>query len=100
MRHIVRFSLVLVLTALAAWAPVLTLPAMAACKPTLSPWDASYYQLPSGRRGVAYTTSITASGGRRQYFWQFVGGDVPPGLTYSPHGAGGSTFTISGTPST
>jgi uncharacterized repeat protein (TIGR01451 family) len=81
--------------------PLTTAPAQAACQVTLTPWDPSNYRLPDGRPGVAYSTSIKASGGTNgQYFWQLTGGSLPPGLAHSPLGPAGDTFTIAGTPTT
>lgn len=51
--------------------------------------------LPDGTVGVAYSTTVTASGGTAPYTWAIVLEDLPPGLTLSP---GTPTCTISGTP--
>lgn len=48
--------------------------------------------LPNAISGVAYSTSLGASGGASPYTWSVVSGSLPPGLTLS----GGS---ITGTPS-
>ena len=50
--------------------------------------------LPSGTVGVAYTQTITASGGTAPYIFSVVSGTLPPGLTLT---AGG---VLSGTPTT
>jgi alpha-tubulin suppressor-like RCC1 family protein len=47
-------------------------------------------RLPSGTAGVAYTTTLTATGGTPPYLWTSAG--LPAGLTFS------STGTISGAP--
>lgn len=65
---------------------------------TLTPWDPSYYVLPDGNPNTPYSTTITASGGSGNYYWQLIGGSLPAGLTWSPQGFGGDTLTISGTP--
>jgi large repetitive protein len=64
--------------------------------PTINPPDNT--ALPDGEKGVAYSTSITVSGGSGHYFFQFTGGALPPGLDWSPKGHGTGTLTISGTP--
>src|SRR4051812_17647206 len=100
MRRIFGIALV-VLSVVVTGLPLAVAPAHAACQVSLTPWDPSNYRLPDGRPGVAYSTSITASGGTNgQYFWQLTGGSLPPGLAHSPLGPAGDTFTISGTPST
>ncbi|GGH06380.1 hypothetical protein GCM10011586_23180 [Silvibacterium dinghuense] len=50
---------------------------------------------PPGTVGVAYTTSLTASGGVTPYTWSIASGTLPAGLTISA-----STGVISGTPTT
>jgi hypothetical protein len=50
--------------------------------------------LPGGTVGVAYSTTLTATGGTPSYSWGFVTGALPPGLSV------GATGTISGTPTT
>lgn len=47
--------------------------------------------LPNGNAGVAYSTSVGATGGREPYTWS-INGDLPAGLSFSPAGV------ISGTP--
>ena len=50
--------------------------------------------LPGGTQFVAYSATLTASGGLSPYSWSISGGALPPGLTLN-----GSTGAISGTPS-
>ena len=50
--------------------------------------------LPGGTAGVAYSQSLTATGGSPPYTWSVTGGALPPGLTLSSAGA------LSGTPTT
>lgn len=58
--------------------------------------------LPNASQGVAYTQTLTASGGLGAYTWSIAAGSLPPGLTLSPAGvisgapttAGTFTFTI------
>lgn len=50
--------------------------------------------LPSGKVGVAYSTTLAASNGTTPYSFSLVSGSLPAGLTLS------STGTISGTPAT
>ena len=63
--------------------------------------------LPNGTVGVAYSQTLTASGGTAPYTWSLVSGTVPAGLTLdaagvvsgSPTAAGTSTFTARATDS-
>jgi hypothetical protein len=50
--------------------------------------------LPQGTVGLAYTTTLGASGGTPPYTWSLVSGSLPDGLNLVPAG------TISGTPTT
>ncbi len=50
-------------------------------------------QLPSGSAGVAYSTTLTAAGGRTPYTWSVASGSLPPGLALNS-----STGALSGTP--
>ena len=52
--------------------------------------------LPDASAGVAYNTSVGASGGRAPYAWT-INGDLPPGLNFSPSGAISGTPTVIGT---
>ncbi len=49
--------------------------------------------LPEGFAGEPYSTTMQAVGGLQPYHWQFLGGDLPFGLSFDT-----STATISGTP--
>ena len=61
--------------------------------------------LPVGRAGVAYSQTITGSGGTAPYTFAVVSGALPPGLTLTTAGVlagtpttlGPSTFTVRGT---
>ena len=48
--------------------------------------------LPAGTQGVAYSTTMSATGGTAPYFWSITAGALPAGLTLSSGGI------ISGTP--
>ena len=48
----------------------------------------------NGRVGNAYSTTLSATGGRAPYTWNFASGALPPGLRLDSNG------TISGTPTT
>jgi hypothetical protein len=50
--------------------------------------------LPNGTTGVAYSQTITASGGTAPYTFSVISGSLPPGLTLSSSGL------LSGTPTT
>ena len=50
--------------------------------------------LPNGANGVAYSRTLTASGGQTPYSWSLVTGGLPSGLTLATNGL------ISGTPTT
>ena len=50
--------------------------------------------LPNGISNVAYSATLTASGGTAPYNWSVAGGSLPPGITLSSGGI------ISGTPTT
>ena len=66
--------------------------------PTPSPTAASTpasitgIPMPGGEVGIAYTTTLTASGGSTPYTWSLDSGNQPPGLTLGTDG------TVSGTP--
>jgi hypothetical protein len=49
--------------------------------------------LPSGTVGVAYSSSVSATGGTAPYTWAVVGGSLPSGLNLDPN-----TGAIAGTP--
>jgi len=51
--------------------------------------------LPSGQFGVAYSTTLAASGGTTPYTWSIANGTLPAGLSLAA-----STGKISGTPTT
>ena len=58
--------------------------------------------MPGGEVGIAYTASLTASGGPTPYTWSLDSGALPPGLTLgsdgsisgAPTAAGTFTFTV------
>jgi len=58
--------------------------------------------LPSGYRGVAYSQSVTSSGGVGPYSYSLIAGSLPPGVTLSsagvisgtPTAAGSHSFTV------
>ncbi|MGA7822989.1 MAG: putative Ig domain-containing protein [Steroidobacteraceae bacterium] len=60
---------------------------------TLSALSITTTDLPSGRAGTAYSTTLTATGGSPPYTWLFASGTLPPGLELNP-----STGALSGTP--
>jgi hypothetical protein len=49
--------------------------------------------LPTGTPGIAYSTTLAATGGVEPYAWSITAGSLPAGLTLNP-----STGVISGTP--
>src|ERR1035441_10696409 len=49
--------------------------------------------LPSGQVGIAYSTTLAATGGTSPYSWSLTGGTLPAGLTLNA-----ATGAISGTP--
>jgi hypothetical protein len=51
--------------------------------------------LPNAQQGVAYSTTLAASGGVTPYSWSLVAGSIDPGLSLNP-----SSGNISGTPTT
>ena len=53
--------------------------------------------LPSGTQGVAYSQTLTASGGAAPYTWAVTTGALPAGLTLSSAGVLSGTPTASGT---
>jgi len=62
-------------------------------------------QLTEGIVGIAYSMFLSASGGAKDYTWQFVSGSLPPGLSLTPIGglrgtptqAGAFSFTVRAT---
>ncbi|HEY3129614.1 MAG TPA: IPTL-CTERM sorting domain-containing protein [Acidobacteriota bacterium] len=60
--------------------------------------DMSPATLPNGTVGVAYSQTITASGGTAPYTFTITSGSLPPGLTLASSGP--STALLSGTPTT
>jgi len=71
--------------------------ATAPCPPiTLSP-----LALPSGRVGVAYNQTVSASGGTAPYTFTVTAGSLPPGLpAFTLTSSGPSSALLSGTPNT
>jgi hypothetical protein len=49
--------------------------------------------LPGGTLGIAYSATLTATGGTMPYTWSIISGSLPTGLTLSP-----SSGSITGTP--
>ncbi len=58
-----------------------------------TPLAISTTSLPSGQEGVAYSTTLTATGGTTPYTWSLTSGALPAGLSLNA-----STGVISGTP--
>ena len=58
------------------------------------PLQVTSSQLPDGTVAVAYTATLSASGGSAPYVWSVLTGALPPGLTLT------TTGTITGTPTT
>lgn len=52
--------------------------------------------LPAGAEGLAYSQTLTASGGALPYVWTLAGGALPQGLTLNPDGSIGGTPLASG----
>ena len=72
-----------------------------------NPLDIDTTTLPDGIKDVAYSETITASGGNTDYHWCLFSGTVPPGLSFSPALSSCPTtatstpsITLSGTPTT
>jgi Bacterial Ig domain len=61
-------------------------------KASPSPLQISTSQLPAGTAALAYSSSLTASGGSAPYTWSLLSGTLPTGLMLNSAG------TISGTP--
>ena len=59
----------------------------------VAPLNITTTSLPNGRRFVAYSRTLIASGGTRPYSWSLASGTLPPGL-----GLNATTGVISGTP--
>ena len=59
------------------------------------PLAISTASLPGGFANVAYTATLTASGGTSPYTWSIASGSLPPGLTLNA-----TSGAITGTPST
>ena len=60
-----------------------------------SPVEIVTTSLPNGMVGVAYSATLTASGGASPYTWSVASGSLPSGLTLNTN-----TGTITGTPTT
>jgi len=67
--------------------------AIAVTTPEASPLSIQTPSLPAGQNGVAYASSLQASGGTPGYSWTMASGALPAGLSL-----GGTTGQISGTP--
>lgn len=75
------------------------------CQVTPPPVTVDQGTLPNGTVGVAYSQTLTASGGAAPYTFTVTGGALPPGLTLAasgllsgtPTAAGLFTFTVRGT---
>jgi RHS repeat-associated protein len=76
------------LSANANWSAVLATFKASPAGPTVSTTS-----LPSGTQNVAYSSSLTASGGATPYTWSITAGNLPAGLTLTT-----SSGVISGTP--
>lgn len=72
--------------------------ALAAFKPAVGSPVITVSGLPPGVAGVAYSITLTASGGTPPYTWAVTSGSLPPGLSLTASGA--SAGLISGTPAT
>ncbi|HEV2083091.1 MAG TPA: IPT/TIG domain-containing protein [Brevundimonas sp.] len=64
---------------------------------TYNPISVNTAALPNARVGVAYATSVTATGGTAPYAFSVVGGALPNGVVLSTSGALSGTPTASGT---
>src|SRR5712692_3827714 len=58
----------------------------------VSPFSVATTSLPNGTVGVAYSATLSATGGTPPYTWSLIAGSLPTALTLTPLGA------ISGTP--
>jgi hypothetical protein len=65
--------------------------------PTADNLSITTKSLPSGRVGVAYHATVSASGGSSPYVWSRTGGSKPPGLSFATNGTWSGTPTSSGT---
>jgi uncharacterized repeat protein (TIGR03803 family) len=63
---------------------------------TLSPLMVTTTTLPNGTNGVAYSQTLTASGGQMPYTWTNISGALPPGLTLATNGVISGTPTFAG----
>ncbi len=61
---------------------------------TITPLQVTTTSLPNGTNGVAYSQTLSVSGGQPPYSWTNSSGVLPPGLTLATNGV------ISGTPTT
>jgi hypothetical protein len=61
--------------------------------PTVTPLSVTTTTLPGGQVGVAYSQTLTASGGTTPYTWAVSSGTLPAGLSLAQ-----STGVVSGTP--
>jgi hypothetical protein len=58
--------------------------------------SATFAAPPAGRVGVAYTDTLTATGGTAPYTWSVNAGSLPPGITLSSAGVLAGTPTTAG----
>jgi large repetitive protein len=72
-----------------------TRPLSITIKPSLMPIIIDTTSLPSGEVGIAYSRTLSVSGGNGTYNWSISGGSLPGGLNI-----GADTGLISGTPKT
>ncbi len=71
-----------------------TVPSTTSPAPSPAPLSIATTSLPGSTVGIAYSVTLTASGGTTPYSWTVASGQIPPGLALSSSG------TIQGTPTT
>jgi sugar lactone lactonase YvrE len=62
-----------------------------------APLTVTIVALPSGTTNVAYSQTLTASGGKPPYTWTNISGALPPGLSLATNGLISGTPTANGT---